>query len=110
MATYLPTDLINQDFTYKIYDNYYQVFKDCNNQSQCTCQNVYFQNDYLVSNDYSCHLYSNDNVLNSTSFTDNFFYRLDITQSMIIFCILFYFNIYLVFKIFSRFFGRWLKI
>lgn len=48
--------------------------------------------------------------LASTELTDNFYYRNDLDSILIIFLILAIFIVFIPYKIFSRFFGRWLKL
>lgn len=53
---------------------------------------------------YSVNCQSHDN------FTTDFYYRIDIEKSFIIFFILFFFIVLIPYKIMSRIFGRWLKV
>lgn len=116
MKTYMPSDLLNSNYHYYISNDYYQVITNNNcytnyNTTYCDCFNVYFDNDYLVSNSYSCNINSYNNVsISYSNFTSEFWYRLDITQILIIFLILFIFIIKYPYRIFSRLFGRWLKV
>lgn len=48
--------------------------------------------------------------LSNTEITTDFAYRNDFSDILIIFLILAIFLVYLPYKIFSRFFGRWLKL
>ncbi len=48
--------------------------------------------------------------IDKNDLTTDYYYRNDIADILIIFVILAIFIIYLPYKIFSRFFGRWLKL
>lgn len=114
--TYLPTDYINSNYSYYISTDYYQVRTNNNCYSQysstyCDCYNIYFNNDYLVSDTYFCNINSNVNgILSSSSFTDDFYYRLDFDKICVIFMTIVILCYFLAFKPISRLFGRWLKL
>lgn len=44
------------------------------------------------------------------NFTTDFYYRIDLEKSFIIFIIMFFFIVLIPYKICSRVFGRWLKV
>lgn len=116
MKTYMPTNLINQNYRYRISGDYYVVIKNTNcttnyNTTYCDCVNVFPKLDYLESETYQCSYTSNSsNYIAYTNFTDDFYYRIDIANVLLIFLILFLFIIRLPFRLISRVFGRWLKL
>ena len=78
---YLPSKYINSNFTYYIDSNRIIIEEESN-----VCRDVYINNDYIVSDTYSC-----DYVLPTISvdkFTDSYFYRLDIAQILFILFVL----------------------
>ena len=113
--TYLPSDYINANYSYVLSSNSYQVRTNNNCYTQytstyCDCYDIYYNNDYLVSNSYSCTISNNSHIIDYTNFTDNFYYRLDFDKILIIFFIIVLLCYYLAFKPISRAFGRWLKL
>lgn len=112
---YIPEEYLNSNWNYYYNNNYFIVRTNNNcytnyNTQYCDCYNIFQNNDYLISNSYSC---STPNVQYSipyNSLTNNYHYRIDFANSMIIFLIYILFAIYLPYKIISRMFGRWLKI
>ena len=48
--------------------------------------------------------------LPTSSITNDFYYRVDFSQIVLIFSIFAFFIVYLPYKIWSRLFGRWLKL
>lgn len=68
---YLPSDLLNSNYNYYLSDNYIII------ENNGTCQNVYFRDDYYVTNEYICSDISSPG-LSFDKFTDNYFYRLDL--------------------------------
>lgn len=78
----------------------------------------YNYRDYYIHSDY---IYKDGNgtwsqyttlptCLPSSDITNDFWYRLDISNSLVIFGILFIFIIYFPMRLFMRLFGRWLKL
>ena len=116
MKTFLPTDLINDNYTYNINNDTIIVRTNNNCYTQytstyCDCVNVFPKLDYLRSEVYSCNVNQNaSNNVSRETFTDDYFYRLDLTNILIIFIILFIFVIYFPYRIICRWFGRWLKV
>lgn len=51
-----------------------------------------------------------DSCISSDNLTTNFYYRNDMDSIMIIFVVLALICVYLPYKIYSRMFGRWLKV
>ena len=112
--SYLPSNLISNNYRYTISNNIITIHTNQNCYTQysttyCDCVQVYPQLDYLQSESYSCN-YNPSTYLSSSSFTGDYWYRLDLSNILIIFLILFIFIFALPYKIVSRLFGRWLKI
>ena len=112
---YLPADYINSNWSYSFNGDYYTIKtnNNCHTQFQttyCDCYSIFPDNDYLVSNSYSCSNTNSSLLINADKFTDNYFYRLDFVNIVIIFFIMFLFLIYMPYKIYARMFGRWLKV
>lgn len=105
---YLPTQYLNKP-CYVINDNYIRVYNTINLNQQNVVYDVYFRSDYLVRQTTATY---NSNTLCDTinTYTDTIYYRYDISDILLIFFILFLFIFMLPYKIFSRVFGRWLKI
>lgn len=113
--TYLPSNLISSSYQYITNGDYIQIRTNqgcytSGTQQYCQCYYVYPNMDYLVSNVYNCTPFNNNQSLSYTNFSSNFWYRVDISNILIIFLILFIFIILLPYKIMSRPFGRWLKL
>lgn len=108
--TYLPHDYINSNYKYQLNNDYFRVITNENcytnyNNTYCDCFNVYPKLDYLASEITSCNI-NVSNYVNSSSFTDNFYYRIDFTNILIMFTIMSIFIIYLPIKIFSKIFRK----
>lgn len=101
--TYLPTELINQEYYYNYNNNSITIYKNCNSNN-CDCVEVFPDLDYQISKTYSCELTSNN--LDYTIFTDNIYYRKDLSSILIIFIILSFFIIYIPLNVFSKLFKR----
>lgn len=101
--TYLPTNLINENYYYNYNNNKITIFKNCISNN-CNCIDVFPDLDYQQSKTYSCELSSNN--LDYTIFTDNFYYRKDFSSILIIFIILSFFILWCPLKIMMRFFKR----
>lgn len=102
---YLPTDLYQAEC--KVVNNdYIRVYT---NNNYTTWTDVYFKSDYILKNGYSNY---QQNVIcdNLNTYTDNIFYRYDLSNILIIFLILCIFCFWLPYRILSRAFGRWLRI
>lgn len=114
MKTYLPSRYINNNYRYSINNYYYTVRtnESCYTQyntTYCNCYDIYFNNDYLATDAYSCNYNSSTNI-NASNFTSQWVYRFDIVNVFIISGIIFAFIWLFVFKPISRLFGRWLKV
>lgn len=114
MKTYVPSDLLNSNYGYELNDYYITIHKNTNcyqqyNTTYCDCVRLYYNFDYAISNTFTC---SNSYSVSIpySSLSSDFYYRKDITNSFIIFTIIFLFGIYLPYRILSRLFGRWLKV
>lgn len=101
--TYLPTELINQDYYYNYNNNNITIYKDCVSNN-CDCVDVFPDFDYQISKTYSCELTSTN--LDYTIFTDNFYYRKDLSSILIILTIFAFFIIYIPIFVFSKLFKR----
>ena len=113
---YLPSNMINSNWSYEINaDNYFVVHTNNNcynngyNTWYCDCYKVYPTMDYITSNAFACYQ-GNYASINYNDLTSDFWYRIDIDKCLVIFLIIFLFGILLPYKIISRLFGRWLKI
>lgn len=111
---YLPNNLINSNYKYTISNGVIRVITNNNcyqnyNSTYCDCYDVYLNNDYLVSNSVSCN-FNPTSYITSERFTDDFYYRIDFDSILIIFLIMSIVVIYIPFKIFTRTFGRWLRV
>lgn len=108
--TYLPSNLINSDYKYQLNGDYFKVITNQNcytqyNSTYCDCFNVYPHLDYIVSEKSSCNTNVNSFVT-SSSFTDNFYYRVDFPAILIMLFIMSFFILYIPFKVFSKIFRK----
>lgn len=115
MKTFLPSEYINSNYRYRINGDYYVVIKDTNCYTQytttyCDCVNVFPRLDYISSEVYSCSLSQSSNYVSYDKFSDDFYYRIDLSSILLIFLIFSIFIVYIPYRIMSRIFGRWLKI
>lgn len=102
---YLPTDLVNKDC--KVINNdYIRVY---NNNSYNSWTDVYFKSGYYLKSGQTTYS-STVTCDNLNTYTDNIFYRYDISSTLIIFYIIVIVCFYFPFRIFGRAFGRWLRI
>lgn len=102
---YLPTELLNSNCKV-VYNDYIRVYTNNNNT---TWTDVFFKSGYYLKNGQSSYA-TNISCDNINTFTDNIFYRYDCANSLLIFFIISIVCFYFPFKIFSRAFGRWLKL
>ena len=114
MKTYLPSQFINNNYRYSISNNSYVIHTNNNcytqyNTTYCDCYNVYPQLDYINSETYTC-TYNVSTYINSNNFTSDYWYRIDLSNILIIFLILFIVIFNVPFKLIQRLFGRWLKL
>lgn len=111
---YMPNELINSNYTYYINNNYITIRTNKNcynnyNSTYCDCYDIFPNLDYAITNAYSCYS-SSTHSISYDNFTSDYWYRLNIDKSLIIFSIIFIFGFLFPYKIISRCFGRWLKI
>ena len=114
MSTYLPSQYINQNYKYTLSNDIITVRTNNNcfqqyNTTYCDCYDIFPHLDYSSTLAYSCN-YNPTNYLADTTFTSDYWYRVDLSSTLVIFFILFLFIIYFPYKIVSRLFGRWLKV
>lgn len=105
MQLYLPSDYVD-NYCLIVNNGYYRVYT---NQSLTNYVDIYYNDHYTLKQGYSTYSY-NGTCDTLYTYTDNYFYRHDITDILIItFIFLFinYFFISKLYKAFSR--GRRLK-
>lgn len=112
--TYIPSDLLNSNYSYELNGDYFIIHTNQNcyqnyNTTYCDCIRVYPGLDYQVSNRYTC---SNNYSVSIpySNLSSDYWYRIDIDKSLIIFLVIFIFGIYMPYRVISRLFGRWLKV
>lgn len=103
--TYLPTDLINEDYNYSVDNNNIVVLKNCEN-SLCVCNSVLTDLDYQITNDFVCYESDYKYFLNYSNFTDSVYYRKDLSSILTIFTILCIFCFLIPLKVVFRFFKK----
>ena len=110
---YLPIEVNSNQCPVVVSDGHIRIYDKIPNG---TSQNVsyydfYIRENYLESQGSTTWSpYTSQNCLDTSQFTTDFWYRPDIWQSLICFVIIGGIGIYLPYKIFSRVFGRWLKL
>ena len=111
---YLPINVSNNQCPVMVSDGHIRVYDAIPNGT--TINNVHYY-DFYIRDDYikaegstNFSPYTSLNCLNSADFTTDYWYRLDIDKIVTIFLAIAIVGIYFPFKIFSRFFGRWLKL
>lgn len=106
MATiYIPSDYINNCNV--VYSNYIRSYTN-NNYTQWV--DIYFTQDYMLKPGYSNYGQSGVQCDQLNTYTTDIWYRYDIDKILTIFIILFVIILVIPYKVFSRFFGRWLKV
>lgn len=108
--TYLPTEYINSNFKYRLQGDYYTIITNHNCYTQysttyCDCYNIYPKLDYIISETMTCNN-NPSSYVTSSSFTDNFYYRVDFPSILFMFLIMSIFIIYLPLKVFSKVFRK----
>lgn len=111
MKTFLPTEYINQNYKYTINNDSIRIYTNNNcynqyNSTYCDCLYVYPKIDYMISETNSCNTSNLTNTISYTNFTDNFYYRIDFVNILIMFTIMSIFIVYLPLKIFSKIFRK----
>lgn len=112
MKIYVP-DLNDYKCFYVRGEGIIRAYKDLpQNNSSTTYRDYYIDSHYIFTDGIQSFSYSQSipDCLDSSLLTDSIYYRNDFDSILIIFLILFIFIIYFPFRIFSRFFGRWLKL
>lgn len=110
MKTYLPTEYINSNYKYRLNSDYFTIITNNNCYTQysstyCDCFNIYPKLDYIVSEPTSCNI-NVSSFTSSSSFTDNYYYRIDFPDILLMFLIMSIFIIYIPLKIFSKIFRK----
>ena len=98
---YLPTEYINSPC--KVINNgYIRVYT---NNSLTNYVDIYINQDYMIREGYNSYGYSGTcDSLNT--YTDNFYYRTDFPDILLMFSIFVLFGIYLPFRIIRRFYKK----
>lgn len=111
MKTFLPTESINSNYKYTATNDYIRVYtnENCYNQynsQYCDCYYIYPKLDYLQSEKTSCNVSNLNNTINYNTFTDNYYYRIDFLNILLMFFIMAIFIIYIPFKLISKIFRK----
>lgn len=102
---YLPTELYDKPC--KVVNNdYIRVYT---NSNYTAWTDVYFKSDYLLKSGITNYS-QNVTCDNLNTYTDNVFYRYDLSNILIIFLVLCIFCFWLPYRIVGRAFGRWFRI
>lgn len=111
---YLPMEVNSNQCAVLVSDGHVRIYDRIPNgttQNNVRYWDFYIRDHYLESNDSTNFSpYTSLNCLNNNQFTTDFWYRDDIWQSLLCYFIIAIVGLYLPYKIFSRFFGRWLKV
>lgn len=113
MKIYVPIDDYENDYScYAIYDS--NTIRAYKNQPQLGDNNFtdYFINSHYISKNGVQHIESIQELPlceNLDNITNNYWYRLDLSHIIVI-VMFFLIFIFLTYKVFSRLFGRWLKL
>lgn len=106
MATiYLPSEYLNKP-CYQVNSNYIRVFETTYNNSSNTIYDIYINQDYQVRQG-SANYNSSTVCDHINTYTDDFYYRTDMPQILLMFFIFCIFIFVLPLKIFLRMFRRW---
>lgn len=89
---FLPGELINSNYKYTLSDGVIRVITNNNcynnyNTTYCDCYDVYLNNDYMVSNVINCNN-NPTNYVTSVRFTDDYYYRKDLSDILLSFFII----------------------
>ena len=99
---YLPTEYVNSPC--KVINNGY--IRAYTNSSLTNYVDIYINQDYMIREGYNSYGYSGTcDSLNT--YTDNFYYRTDLPDILLMFTIFVLFGIYLPFRIIRRFYKKW---
>lgn len=108
--TYLPTELINSKYKYTLSDGVIRVITNNNcyqnyNSTYCDCYDVFLNNDYMVSNVINCNN-APTNYVTSVRFTDDYYYRKDISDILLTFLIIIIIGFGIPLALILRFFKK----
>lgn len=111
IMTYLPSNMINSNYKYTASNDYIRVYTNNNcytqyNSTYCDCYYIYPKIDYLTSERNSCNVSNLTNTLSYNNFSDNFYYRVDFTNILVMFLIMSIFIIFIPLKIVSKIFRK----
>lgn len=106
--SYLPSELLNNNYDYFYNNNYFIVRTNKNcytnyNTQYCDCYNVFNNNHYLVSSAYSCTSPNTQYKIPFSQFTSDFYYRGDIDSILITFAIIVAFGFGIPFYLLKKF-------
>ena len=109
--TYLPSESINSNFKYTANNDYFRIYTNNNCYTQysstyCDCYYIYPKLDYIKSEVTSCNVSNLTNTINYNNFTDDFYYRIDFVNILLMFFIMSIFIIYIPLKLFSKIFRK----
>lgn len=110
---YLPEEITNNKCVTVQSDGHLRVYDSRPNgyQQIVNYRDYYVRENYLMRSDTTTFSsYTSLNCLDNNQFTQDYWYRPDIYQSLICFIIIALVALYLPYKIISRIFGRWFKI
>ena len=112
MKIYVPSDTTyNKCYVVQNEDIIRGYDRIPSNNTNYNYRDYYIHSDYIYkdgSGNWS--QYSTLPVCLSTNIiTNDYYYRVDLSNIMIIFFVMFVFIVYIPIKVFSRLFGRWLK-
>ena len=112
MKVYVPVENINDYSCYVVYDS--QTIRAYENTVQLGNNNYtdfYYQAHYMQKSGVQNISSSQElpQCLNSDYITNDYYYRLDLAHIFVI-CGFILLLLYFTFKVFSRLFGRWLKV
>lgn len=105
--TFLPTEYLNSEYLYSIdyTTENITIIKNCNNNI-CSCNVVMPSLDYQSTSDFICSTSDFSHFEDHTKFTDNFYYRIDLINILIILTIFILFIFIGPLKILGRLFKR----
>lgn len=98
---YIPSDYVNSPCKV-VNNNYIRAYTD-NNLTHYV--DIYINQDYMLKEGYSTYGY-NGQCDSLNSYTDNYYYRLDLPNILIGFSIFAFFGIFIPVKIFSKIFKK----
>lgn len=111
---YLPNEVTSNNCATMVSSGTIRVYSTCPNGS--TINNVSYT-DYYIRDNYisqqgstNFSAYTSISRIPSSNFTTEMWYRMDLADILIIVSFFLFLFMYLPYKLFSRFFGRWLKL